>query len=199
MEGSGSGMAGAGASPLALVTTHSDRQRLASGNELLAVSGRVINPTDEDQPVPPLQAAAAQQRRASWSTAGRSRRRRGRLPPGASASFNSAEVNVPPGGDELTITLGAPRGLSLFEFDELGGLPTVAAPGFALAAAAVFRGRARRSNRIRVPGQDPHRRARLAHRRDRPCAGRCRVPKRRSRRRQASSMAGGVTHAAHEW
>ena len=31
------------------------------------------------------------------------------LPAGASASFNSAEVNVPPGGDELTITLGEPR------------------------------------------------------------------------------------------
>jgi len=31
------------------------------------------------------------------------------LPAGASASFNSAEVNVPPGGDELTITLGDPR------------------------------------------------------------------------------------------
>jgi hypothetical protein len=32
------------------------------------------------------------------------------LPAGASASFNSAEVNVPPGGDELTITLGAQSG-----------------------------------------------------------------------------------------
>jgi hypothetical protein len=30
------------------------------------------------------------------------------LAPGASASFNSAEVNVPPGGEELTITLGPP-------------------------------------------------------------------------------------------
>ena len=28
------------------------------------------------------------------------------LAAGASAPFNSAEVNVPPGGDELTITLG---------------------------------------------------------------------------------------------
>ena len=31
------------------------------------------------------------------------------LPAGASASFNSAEVNVPPGGDELTISLGEPQ------------------------------------------------------------------------------------------
>ena len=35
------GLAGAGASPLALVTTHMDRQRLESGNELLTVTGRV--------------------------------------------------------------------------------------------------------------------------------------------------------------
>ena len=29
------------------------------------------------------------------------------LQPGQSATFNSAEVNVPAGGDELTITLGS--------------------------------------------------------------------------------------------
>ena len=34
-------------SQLALVTTHMDRQQLASGNQLLTVTGRVINPTDE--------------------------------------------------------------------------------------------------------------------------------------------------------
>ena len=43
------------------------------------------------------------------STAGRSSLRRARFAAGASASFNSAEVNVPPGGDELTITLGEPN------------------------------------------------------------------------------------------
>ena len=31
------------------------------------------------------------------------------LAPGASASFNSAEMNVPPAADELTITLDEPR------------------------------------------------------------------------------------------
>ena len=31
------------------------------------------------------------------------------LAPGASARFNSAEVNVPAGGEELTVSLGAPR------------------------------------------------------------------------------------------
>ena len=102
------GLTGDGASPLALVTTHMDRQRLESGNELLTVTGRVINPTDKDQPVPPLQAelrSSAGQLVYSWTIAPPART----LPPGASASFNSAEVNVPPGGDELTITLGSPR------------------------------------------------------------------------------------------
>jgi predicted Zn finger-like uncharacterized protein len=50
------GITAAGASPLALVTTHMDRTKLESGNELLTVTGRVINPTLKEQDVPPLQA-----------------------------------------------------------------------------------------------------------------------------------------------
>jgi predicted Zn finger-like uncharacterized protein len=99
------GIAGAGETPLQLMMTHSDRQKLASGNELLAVSGRVINPTDENQNVPPIRAqlrSATGELVYSWTIAPPARV----LPPGASATFNSAEVNVPAGGDELTITLG---------------------------------------------------------------------------------------------
>jgi predicted Zn finger-like uncharacterized protein len=102
------GIGAGAASPLALVTTHMDRQRLESGNELLTVTGRVINPTRKEQSVPPLQAqlkSRAGQVVYSWTIAPPARS----LPPGASASFNSAEVNVPPGGDELTITLGSPK------------------------------------------------------------------------------------------
>jgi predicted Zn finger-like uncharacterized protein len=102
------GVGGAGESPLALVTTHMDRQRLESGNELLTVTGRVINPTDKVQQVPPLQAQLRTRTGRvvySWTIAPPAQS----LAPGASASFNSAEVNVPPGGDELTITLGNPR------------------------------------------------------------------------------------------
>ena len=97
---------GVSTSPLALVTTHMDRQRLESGNELLTVTGRVINPTSKEQDVPPLQAQLkthAGQIVYSWTIAPPARS----LAAGASASFNSAEVNVPPGGDELTITLDA--------------------------------------------------------------------------------------------
>ena len=100
------GIAGAGETPLQLMMTHSDRQKLASGNELLAVSGRVINPTDESQDVPPIQAqlrSSSGKLVYSWTIAPPART----LPPGASATFNSAEVNVPAGGDELTITLGS--------------------------------------------------------------------------------------------
>ena len=103
------GLAGVSASPLALVTTHMDRQRLESGNELLTVTGRVINPTSSEQDVPPLRAqlkSRAGKLVYSWTIAPPARS----LAPGASASFNSAEVNVPPGGDELTITLGSDAG-----------------------------------------------------------------------------------------
>jgi predicted Zn finger-like uncharacterized protein len=93
------------ASPLTLVTTHMDRTRLESGNELLTVTGRVINPTGKDQSVPPLTAelrTKAGKVVYRWTIAPPART----LSPGASASFNSAEVNVPPGGEEITITLG---------------------------------------------------------------------------------------------
>jgi predicted Zn finger-like uncharacterized protein len=102
------GIAAAGETPLQLMMTHSDRQKLASGNELLAVSGRVINPTDEQQDVPPIRAqlrSSSGKLVYSWTIAPPART----LPPGASATFNSAEVNVPAGGDELTITLGSAK------------------------------------------------------------------------------------------
>jgi hypothetical protein len=84
--------------------TNRDRQKLASGNELFAVSGRVINPTDEAQTVPPLRAElldASQQKVVySWTIAPPAPE----LSPGTSASFNSAEVDVPQGGVYLRVT-----------------------------------------------------------------------------------------------
>jgi predicted Zn finger-like uncharacterized protein len=103
------GLVAGGASPLALVTTHMDRQPLASGNELLTVTGRVINPTAKDQDVPPLQAqlkTRAGKVVYSWTIAPPTRT----LPAGGSASFNSAEMNVPAGADELTITFATHAG-----------------------------------------------------------------------------------------
>lgn len=94
-------------SRLEVMVTNSDRQRLASGNELFAVSGRVINPTDSEQAVPPLKAelldATRQRVVYSWTIEPPA----ATLAPGASASFNSAEVDVPEGGSHLRVTLGS--------------------------------------------------------------------------------------------
>ena len=102
------GLADSTPTQLQLMMTHSDRQPLASGNELLAVTGRVINPTDETQRVPPIQAqllSSTGQVVYSWTIAPPAHT----LPPRQSATFNSAEVNVPSGGDRLAITLVTPR------------------------------------------------------------------------------------------
>jgi predicted Zn finger-like uncharacterized protein len=102
------GLAEAAETPLQLMMTHSDRQRLASGNELLAISGRVINPTQEPQNVPPITAQLRDDKGKlvySWTIAPPAPS----LDAGASAPFYSAEVNVPAGGNELTVTLGAPK------------------------------------------------------------------------------------------
>lgn len=100
------GIAQAGDTPLQLMITGKDRQELASGNELLAVSGRVINPTDQEQNVPPIKAELrnkdSKQVVHSWTIAPPARV----LAPRSSATFNSAEVDIPAGGDELVITLG---------------------------------------------------------------------------------------------
>jgi hypothetical protein len=88
-----------------MITT-SDRQPLESGNELVAISGRVINPTDQEQNVPPIRAELRDKQTKAlvhrWTIAPPARV----LAPRSSASFNSAEVDVPKGGDELTVTLG---------------------------------------------------------------------------------------------
>jgi predicted Zn finger-like uncharacterized protein len=99
------GLASAAATPLQLVTTHMDRQHLESGNDLLTLTGRVINPSAKEQVVPPIQAQLKNRSGKvvySWTIQPPAQT----LPAGGSASFNSAEVSVPPGGDELTITLG---------------------------------------------------------------------------------------------
>jgi len=100
------GIASAAATPLQLMITTSDRQSLESGNELVAISGRVINPTDQEQNVPPIRAELRDKQTNAvvhrWTIAPPARV----LAPRSSASFNSAEVDVPKGGDELTVTLG---------------------------------------------------------------------------------------------
>jgi len=97
------GIAEEGESQLQLMLTTSDRQKLASGNELLAISGRVINASDREQAVPPIHAElrdpATNKLIYQWTIAAPARS----LAPGAAASFNSAEVDVPKGGESLSL------------------------------------------------------------------------------------------------
>ena len=76
-----SGIAEIGDSELKLLLTTSDRQRLASGNELLAISGRVINPTDRGGPrALRSRPSCATRQTTRSSTSGPSLRRRGAGP-----------------------------------------------------------------------------------------------------------------------
>ena len=94
--------AATGESPLKLMVTSQDRQKLASGNDLVSLSGRVINPTDTIQTVPSLQADLRDGEGKlvySWTIAPPAPR----LPPRGSASFNAAELGVPANATSLTL------------------------------------------------------------------------------------------------
>lgn len=85
------------------VTTKPQRRMMESGNELLEVAGRVLNPTDAVQPVPDIRAELRDpQDRVvySWTIA----RPANRLPPGGTAEFDSAAVDVPKGSSALRLS-----------------------------------------------------------------------------------------------
>lgn len=85
------------------VTRKPERRTLASGNELLAVTGRILNSTREVQTVPDIRAELrdAQGRTVYGWTITRPVRQ---LAPGASADFDSAAVDVPRGARALNLT-----------------------------------------------------------------------------------------------
>jgi predicted Zn finger-like uncharacterized protein len=91
-------------SPLMLqVVRKPDRRTLATGNELFAVSGRIVNPTDVPQTVPDIRAELrdAQGRPVyGWTINAPVRQ----LPPKGSADFDSAEVDVPQGSKALNLS-----------------------------------------------------------------------------------------------
>lgn len=101
------GIASAGTSQLKVMLTNQNSQKLASGNTLFTVSGRIINSTDDRQPVPPIRAQlfdASKHLVYSWTISPPTPT----LQPNTSASFNSAEVDVPEGGKHLSVRLGGP-------------------------------------------------------------------------------------------
>ncbi|GLR46802.1 zinc-ribbon domain-containing protein [Sphingomonas astaxanthinifaciens] len=94
-----------GDTPLLVQVKQHSRQELASGNQLLEVSGMVINPTDETQVVPPLNAqlrSVGQQVVYKWTIPPPATK----LAPGGSASFNSANLNIPPAAACLEVFFG---------------------------------------------------------------------------------------------
>ncbi len=98
------GLAGASPTPLQIAPGTPERQKLASGNELVVVSGRVINPSAKVQSVPAIEAQLRDKSGKllySWTIAPPTRS----LPPGGTATFNSAEMDVPPSGLDSTVTL----------------------------------------------------------------------------------------------
>ncbi len=91
------------------VTGKPERRIMASGNELLAITGRVINPTDEPQRVPDIRAELRDpQGRVtySWTIPAPA----ATLPPRGRIDFNSAEVDVPKGSNALNLSFAARGG-----------------------------------------------------------------------------------------
>lgn len=94
-----------GSSPLEVMNTSNERQRLESGSDLLTVSGRIINPTGTSQPVPPLRAELLDESKTkvihSWMISPPV----DTLSPNESSTFHSAEMGVPEGGKFLRVRL----------------------------------------------------------------------------------------------
>jgi len=91
------------------MTRKPDRRETASGNELLAVTGRIVNPTTSPQTVRDIRAELrdAQGRTVySWTIT----RPVTQLAPGATADFDSAAVDVPRGARNLHLSFIGPTG-----------------------------------------------------------------------------------------
>jgi predicted Zn finger-like uncharacterized protein len=81
------------------------RQALASGNDLLTLTGRITNLTDKVQRVPQIQAELCDSSRRviySWSISAPVTQ----LGPRQSSTFNSAELNTPRGAVSLHLSTG---------------------------------------------------------------------------------------------
>ena len=87
------------------LTRKPERRMMESGNELFALSGRILNPTEQVQRVPQIQALLKDtQNRVvyEWAISAPV----SELQPGQSASFNSAEVDVPRTAHALSLRFG---------------------------------------------------------------------------------------------
>jgi len=85
------------------ITREPDWRMIAGGSQLFAVSGRIWNPTNVEQPVPDIRAELkdAQGRTVyHWTIT----RPVPRLAPGASANFDGAAVDVPAASAKVNVT-----------------------------------------------------------------------------------------------
>lgn len=79
-----------------------ERRTLASGHELLSISGRIVNMTDEEQPVPDIRAELRNAQGAvvyDWTI----QAPQTSLPPREMVEFNSAEIDIPRNAEELNL------------------------------------------------------------------------------------------------
>ncbi|MDB5662508.1 MAG: hypothetical protein JWN59_846 [Sphingomonas bacterium] len=104
------GFGGDGGVPLNIeVTQKPERRPMESGNELFSVTGRITNPTDQTQTVPNIRAQLLDtQSRVvySWTIA----RPTAQLPPGGTAEFDSAALDVPRGARALNLSFATGAG-----------------------------------------------------------------------------------------
>ncbi|MES2449429.1 MAG: DUF3426 domain-containing protein [Pseudomonadota bacterium] len=94
---------GAPSTPLKIVNNPIDRRDLANGSEMFAISGKVVNPTDQRQQVPDIRVELkdAQNRLVySWTI----RPETMALPPRGSVEFNSAKLDVPVNSKQLVLS-----------------------------------------------------------------------------------------------
>ena len=94
---------GATATPLKILNNPIDRRDLANGSEMFAISGKVVNPTDQRQPVPDIRVELkdAQNRLVySWTI----RPEKMSLAPHGTVEFNSAKLDVPVNSKQLVLS-----------------------------------------------------------------------------------------------
>jgi predicted Zn finger-like uncharacterized protein len=90
---------------LAIVDESARPRRLESGNDMLEVSGAIVNRTDQVQRVPQIRAELKDGNGRtiySWSIAPPV----SEIQPGGRVAFDSAEIGVPQGGRTLTLNFG---------------------------------------------------------------------------------------------
>lgn len=91
------------------ITREPDWRMIAGGSQLFAVSGRIWNPTNVEQPVPDIRAElknAQGKTIYSWTIT----RPVARLAPGATANFDGAAVDVPASSSKVNVTFAGGGG-----------------------------------------------------------------------------------------